>query len=236
MTVLTSRLRSVLHRVEGRDSDYDALIERIGNASLVLIGEASHGTHEFYRERARITQRPIQEKGFNVVAVEADWPDAYRVNRYVRGLRDSDAGPSEALEGFKVRFPTWMWRNLDVLEFVGWLRAYNDTISGNEPKCGFYGLDLYSLFSSIEAVIHYLEKVDPALARQARRRYACFDHFADDSQAYGYAATGGGAARTRRTYPARRAFLRRTERAAGEKRGGVLPLDVRRTRVVMEPA
>jgi len=191
MAVLTSRLRGVLHRVTGGDRDYDALIERIGNSSLVLIGEASHGTHEFYRERLKITQRLIQEKGFNVVAVEADWPDAYRVNRYVRGLPASDAGPSEALEGFKARFPAWMWRNLDVLEFVAWLRAYNDTITGSERKCGFYGLDLYSLFSSIEAVIRYLEKVDPALAHQARRRYACFDHFADDSQAYGYAAAFG---------------------------------------------
>jgi len=191
MTVLTSRVRNVLHRVTGSDSDYDALLDRIGNSSLVLIGEASHGTHEFYAERAKITQRLIQEKGFNVVAVEADWPDAYRVNRYVRGLHDADAGPAEALAGFKVRFPTWMWRNLVVLEFVTWLREYNDTIQENERKCGFYGLDLYSLFSSIEAVIRYLDKVDPALARQARRRYACFDHFADDSQAYGYAAAFG---------------------------------------------
>jgi erythromycin esterase-like protein len=191
MAVLTSRLRGVLHPVTGGDRDYDALIERIGNSSLVLIGEASHGTHEFYCERLKITQRLIQEKGFNVVAVEADWPDAYRVNRYVRGLRDSDAGPSEALEGFKARFPTWMWRNRDVLEFVAWLRAYNDTLTENERKCGFYGLDLYSLFSSIEAVIRYLDKVDPALAHQARRRYSCFDHFADDSQAYGYAAAFG---------------------------------------------
>src|SRR4051794_24303860 len=124
MSVITSRLGNLLHHVTGNDSDYDALLERIGNSSLVLIGEASHGTHEFYRERAAITRRLIQEKGFNVVAVEADWPDAYRVNRYVRALPGCDAGPSESLEGFKVRFPTWMWRNIDVLEFITWLREY----------------------------------------------------------------------------------------------------------------
>ena len=122
---LTQELRAAVHELRGAAHDYDPLLELIGDARFVLIGEASHGTHEFYRERAQITKRLIREKGFNAVAVEADWPDAYRVNRYVRG-RGDDAEAIEALAGFQ-RFPTWMWRNADVLDFVGWLRSHNDT-------------------------------------------------------------------------------------------------------------
>jgi erythromycin esterase-like protein len=155
----------------------------------VLIGEASHGTHEFYQQRAEITKRLIREKGFTAVAVEADWPDAYRVNRYVRGI-NNDASSLEALDGFK-RFPVWMWRNTVVLDFVDWLRAYNDGVPPNSKKAGFYGLDLYSLFASIEAVINYLEKVDPDAAKRALYRYSCFEHFGEDTQAYGYAASFG---------------------------------------------
>ncbi len=158
----------------------------IGDARFVLIGEASHGTHEFYRERAQITKRLIREKGFNAVAVEADWPDAYRVNRYVRG-RGDDAEAIDALAGFQ-RFPTWMWRNADVLDFVGWLRDHNDSVRPGTPKVGFYGLDLYSLHASMAAVIAYLDKVDPEAAKRARHRYACFDLYGDDPQAYGFAA------------------------------------------------
>ena len=124
-----------------------------------MLGEATHGTHEFYRERAQITKRLIDEKGFAAVAVEADWPDAYRVNRYVQGV-SSDSTSVEALAGFK-RFPAWMWRNADVLDFVGWLRSYNDSLSRSRQKIGFYGLDLYSLFGSIGAILHYLQQVDP---------------------------------------------------------------------------
>lgn len=175
------------HRLRPAEiTDYDPLIRSIGDARFVLLGEASHGTHEFYRERAQITKRLIEEKGFSAVAVEADFPDAYRVNRYVRGeSRDADA--VEALGGFK-RFPSWMWRNADVLDFVGWLRFYNDYLPPDRSKIGFYGLDLYSLHSSIEAVLHYLDKIDPDGAKRARERYACFDHFGEDTQAYGYAA------------------------------------------------
>jgi erythromycin esterase-like protein len=163
-------------------------MEIIGDARFVLLGEASHGTHEFYRERAQITKRLIEEKGFSAVAVEADWPDAYRVNRYVRGIGD-DAEPVDALGSFK-RFPAWMWRNTDVVDFVGWLRAHNDAWP-IESKVGFYGLDLYSLYTSIEAVLSYLAKVDPEAEQRARYRYSCFEHFGEDSQAYGYAATFG---------------------------------------------
>ena len=145
--VLTEELRKAAHRLRGAQADYDPLLESIGDARFVLIGEASHGTHEFYRERAQITKRLIREKGFNAVAVEADWPDAYRVNRYVRG-RGDDAEAIDALAGFK-RFPTWMWRNADVLDFVGWLRDHNDAVRPGKPKVGFYGLDLYSLHASM---------------------------------------------------------------------------------------
>jgi erythromycin esterase-like protein len=179
---------SVYPLVGARD-DYDPLMDLIGDARFVLVGEATHGTHEFYEARAQITKRLITEKGFTAVAVESDWPDAYRVNRYVRGISD-DATAREALAGFE-RFPVWMWRNRDVLSFVEWLRTYNDSRAGDERKVGFYGLDLYSLHRSIEAVIAYLERVDPEAAKRARYRYACFDHFGEDTQAYGYIAGFG---------------------------------------------
>lgn len=169
-------VKSAAHLLrEGQASDYDPLLELIGNARFVLLGEASHGTHEFYRERAQITKRLITEKEFTAVAVEADFPDAHRVNRYVRGT-SSDVDTIDCLSGFK-RFPAWMWRNADVLDFVGWLRAHNDDIHDADSKTGFYGLDLYSMNASIEAVLDYLDKVDPAAAKRARERYACFDCF-----------------------------------------------------------
>ena len=182
-------LRGLARPLSGGKGDYDALLEMIGDAHFVLIGEASHGTHEFYQQRAEITKRLIAEKGFNAVAVEADWPDAYRVNRYVRGEGD-DREAVDSLADF-TRFPTWMWRNADVLDFVGWLRDRNEGFSTHDQKVGFYGVDLYSLFTSIRKVIEYLDQVDPEAARRARERYSCFDHFAEDSQAYGYAAGFG---------------------------------------------
>ncbi|HEX2375794.1 MAG TPA: erythromycin esterase family protein, partial [Actinomycetota bacterium] len=171
--------------------DDDDLFDLVGDARFVLVGGASHGTHEFCAARARMTQRLIEEQGFCAVAVEADWPDAYRVDRWVRG-RGDDATAEEALRGFE-RFPTWMWRNTPVLDFVGWLRDRNDRVGGQErAKAGFYGLDLYSLHRSIREVIAYLERVDPAAAERARRRYACFDHFSgSDGQTYGFAAAFG---------------------------------------------
>lgn len=170
-------------------SDYDPLMRWIGDRHLVLIGEASHGTHDFYRERARITRRLIEEKGFNAVAIEGDWPDAYRVHRFVRGTGKEKTVP-EALRDF-TRFPSWMWRNMDVVAFVDWLRGYNDRIPRREERVGFYGLDLYSLHASMRAVLQFLDKADPDAARRARYRYACFEHFGEDAQAYGYAASFG---------------------------------------------
>src|SRR6266850_4002850 len=186
---LTDALRSTAHLLTGSARDYDPLLNLIGDARVVLLGEASHGTHEFYHNRAQITQRLIKEKGFTAVAVEGDWPDAYRVNSYVRGASD-DAFAVEALDDFR-RFPTWMWRNADVVEFIEWLREHNDALPTNSTKTGFYGLDLYSLHASMEAVLRYLEKVDPEAAKQARTRYACFDHFGKDTQVYGF-LTGTG--------------------------------------------
>lgn len=184
---LIHSLREQARPLTGAAHDYDALLERIGDARFVLIGEASHGTHEFYRERARLTRRLIEERGFTAVAVEADWPDAYRVNRYVRGQsEDADAG--DALGDF-TRFPRWMWRNEDVWGFVEWLREHNEQHPGQEA--GFYGLDLYSLHRSMRAVVEYLDTVDPQAAARARQRYACFDHFGDNPQAYGYATASG---------------------------------------------
>jgi len=189
LPIVTDLVRQAANPLTRSHEDYDALLAFIGDARFVLLGEASHGTHEFYWERAQITKRLIQEKGFTAIAVEADWPDAYRVNRYVSG-ESADADAAEALAGFR-RFPAWMWRNADVLDFIGWLRAYNDSLPSGALKAGFYGLDLYSLHASIEAVLHYLDKVDPEGARRARYRYACFEHFGEDPQAYGYAAGFG---------------------------------------------
>src|SRR6266567_4824448 len=189
LNLITNVAQEAAQRLEGTARDYDRLLKLIGEARFCLLGEATHGTHEFYRERAAITKRLIKEKGFTAVAVEADWPDAFRVNRFVRGLGD-DKDANEALGGFK-RFPTWMWRNTIVLDFVEWLRDYNASLSNGHTKVGFYGLDLYSLYTSIEAVLGYLSKVDPAAAKRAHYRYSCFEHFAEDTQAYGYAASFG---------------------------------------------
>ena len=186
---LIADIRKAAISLTGAASDYDPLLDLVGDARLVLIGEASHGTHEFYRERAQITKRLIAEKGFTAVAVEADWPAAYNINRYVRGIGDG-ATAVGALDAFD-RFAVWMWRNADVLDFIGWLREHNDALPPGSTKAGFYGLDLYSMYSSIAAVLAYLEKVDPEAAGRARYRYSCLEHYAEDTQAYGYAASFG---------------------------------------------
>lgn len=185
---LLESLQQHLQPLTGHAHDYDALLGLIGQSRFALLGEASHGTQEFYRERAAITRRLILEKGFNAVVVEADWPDAWRVNRYVRGL-GGDADAAAALSGFE-RFPAWMWRNTEVRDFLEWLRDHNSGLSP-ERQVGFYGMDLYSLFASMHEVLAYLQRVDPQAAERARYRYSCFDHAHEDSQAYGYAASFG---------------------------------------------
>jgi erythromycin esterase-like protein len=171
--------------------EYDALLARAAAARFVLVGDASHGTEDFYRERAEITRHLIAEAGFTAVAVEADWPDAWRVNRWVRGESD-DAGAEEALAGFR-RFPSWMWRNGAVAEFVAWLREHNDALAPGTPRTGFYGLDLYCPRASMEAVIAYLGEADAAAAQRARERYACFERFGRNPRVYAYEAGLRGA-------------------------------------------
>jgi erythromycin esterase-like protein/predicted phosphoribosyltransferase len=180
-----------IRELTGQARDYDVLIECASRTRYALVGEASHGTHEFYRERAEITKRLIAENGYTAVAVEADWPDAFRVNRFVRGT-SADESADEALSDFR-RFPVWMWRNTVVEEFVAWLREWNDALPADAPKVGFYGLDLYSLHRSMEAVVDFLDGVDQEAAARARERYACFDQFGRDPQVYAYEAGVAGA-------------------------------------------
>jgi erythromycin esterase-like protein len=169
------------------DDELDALAARLSTKRLVLLGEASHGTHEFYDLRAALTRRLIGRYAFAGVAVEGDWPDAMRVDRFVRGAetRDDDESATAALGSF-TRFPRWMWRNADVASFVAWLRRA-DTPRPPERRAGFYGLDLYSLRASISAVLSYLGTADPEAAARARERYACFDHVRDARAALGLA-------------------------------------------------
>jgi erythromycin esterase-like protein len=184
---LFRHIRSLASAEGANPHDIDAIADAIGDARIVLIGEASHGTHEFYAMRAAITRRLIETRGFRAVTIEGDWPDTRRVDRFVRGA-SSDADADMALSGFR-RFPQWMWRNTVVLDFVRWLRRWNDA-RDESARCGFYGLDLYSLHSSIDAVLRYLERVDPPAAERARERYSCFEHVGgDDPQAYGFAAS-----------------------------------------------
>ena len=231
-------------------------MDLIGDARFVLIGEASHGTHEFYRERAEITKRLIEEKGFTAVAVEADWPDAYRVNRYVRGESD-DAGRHRSARRLSSASRRWMWRNAVMLDFVEWLRAYNDALAPGAHE------DRLLRSRSLQpprldgSRARYLEKVDPEGAKRARDRYACFDHFGDDAQVYGYRAALGLAEscedevvrqlvelQRRAIDYARRDgriaedefFYAEQNARAGQERRGVLPHDVSRGGLIMEPA
>jgi protein-L-isoaspartate(D-aspartate) O-methyltransferase len=169
------------------DQDLGALLDRLSGSRVVLIGEATHGTSEFYRMRARISQELIRRRGFTIVAVEADWPDARQVTRYVQALPDGHR-PAEAAFA---RFPTWMWRNHETWAFVEWLRDFNAEVHEPARRGGFYGLDLYSLFASIRSVLEYLERVDPPAARLARERYSCLTPWQADPQAYARAAVTG---------------------------------------------
>ena len=162
--------------------DLDPLVERIGDARFALLGEASHGTSEFYTWRAEISRRLIEERGFSFIAVEGDWPDCYRVNRYVKGYDESGESAEEVLHAFD-RWPTWMWANREVVELIEWLRRHNDRLP-DERKVGFYGLDVYSLWESLHAVIEYLERLDPDAAAVARRAYRCFEPYGEDAQEY----------------------------------------------------
>ena len=180
---LVALVREAARPLTGGAADYDPLLGLIGEARFVLLGEATHGTREFYRERARITRRLVEEKGFGAVVLEADWPDAYRVNEYVLG-RGADASADEALSGF-TRFPRWMWRNAEFRDFVEWLRSHNAALPP-ESRVGVYGMDLYSMSGSAEAVVEYLRRVDPAAAEAARKRYRCLSGYRNNPSQYGY--------------------------------------------------
>jgi erythromycin esterase-like protein len=181
-------LRPHLRALPGPAAADPELLARLGRTRFALLGEASHGSHEFYAERVALTQALVTQHGSNAIVVEADWPDAWRVNRYIRG-RSDDGDADAALSGFQ-RFPTWMWRNTVMVELLEWLREYNRDRPVSQ-QVGFYGMDLYSMYASIAAVLKYLDRVDPDAAKRARSRYACFEHFGEDSQAYGYAASFG---------------------------------------------
>ncbi len=167
--------------------DFALSFERFGQTKLMLLGESTHGTSEFYRARAAISRRLIERHGFKIVAVEADWPDAARVDRYVRHL-----APEPSRQQAFARFPTWMWRNQEVREFIDWLRAYNEPLKPDD-RVEFRGLDVYSLSASIEAVLAYLDKVDPAQAALARERYGCLTPWQREPADYGAAALKGRA-------------------------------------------
>lgn len=178
---LIGRRAELFEAIEG--ADLKPLMERIGDAEVVLLGEASHGTSEFYRMRQRITRELIREKGFNCIAVEADWPDAEHVDDYVRLRAGKPERPREAF----ARFPTWMWRNMEVLGFVEWLREHNHSIGDPRARVSFHGLDLYSLYNSIHEVLEYFQRHDPEVEPQVRERYGCLLHFEPDPQDYGSA-------------------------------------------------
>lgn len=185
---ISAALRAEAQPLE-TDEDFAWLLDYIGDASIVLLGEATHGTREFYRLRAEISRRLIVEKGFDAIAVEADWPDALRTSRFVQHGGD-DMTAEQALSGFK-RFPQWMWRNQEIVDLVNWLRRHNTHVASAARRVGFYGLDLYSLQQSMHAVIAYLDTTDPGAAARARQRYSCIDHLAEDPQRYGYAISFG---------------------------------------------
>ncbi|TPI44404.1 protein-L-isoaspartate(D-aspartate) O-methyltransferase [Mesorhizobium sp. B3-1-6] len=165
------------------DPGFAEPFDRFADRRIVLLGEASHGTSEFYRARAAITKRLTERHGFTIVAVEADWPDAAAIDRYVRG-KSTSAGAERPFQ----RFPTWMWRNTDVAAFVEWLREHNDKVKALQPQAGFYGLDIYNMRASIAAVLEYLDRVEPEAAKVARERYGCLTPWQTEPSTYGRAA------------------------------------------------
>lgn len=202
----------------GRDEDYDPLMDLVGDARFVLLGDSTHGTHEFYRERARLTERLIREKGFDAVAIEGDWQDAGRVNRYVRGL-SGDSSAEQALASFH-DFPGWMWANTDVRDLVGWLRQHNASLPAAE-RAGFYGLDLYGVVSSADALTATLDHEDPRPGTLPASATAAFPATAPISRS---------TVRTRRCTPPGPARARPSS-SCGKSRAGSPPSCPRRTPV-----
>jgi len=166
-----------------KQSDIDKLIERIGDARIVMLGEASHGTHEYYTWRSMISRRLIKEKKFNFIAVEGDWPDCYKLNRYIKNLAQGQ-GAKKLLGDFN-RWPTWMWANWEIVALMEWMRNYNTESKAN---AGFYGLDVYSLWESMEAIMNYLEKNDPAALKLAQEAFRCFEPYKNEGRDYAMAS------------------------------------------------
>jgi erythromycin esterase len=172
------------HKLENFDKkDLDVLLERISDARYVLLGEASHGTSEFYRWRAEITKRLVTEKGFSFIAVEGDWPDCYKVNRYAKGMENSGSSAYEVLHAFS-RWPTWMWANREIVDLIEWLRSHNKEGDNQDKKVGFYGLDVYSLWESLDVVMQYLRKNYPDAMKSAIEAYRCFEPYSRDVEEY----------------------------------------------------
>jgi erythromycin esterase len=168
------QLKEVSHQLNG-EADLDRLLEDMGDARFVLLGEASHGTHEYYTWRTKLSRRLISEKGFSMIGVEGDWPDCYRLNRYIKGYQDAGSNAKEVLLEFN-RWPTWMWANWETVALTEWLRKYNNTQASNK-RIGFYGLDVYSLWESMEAIFLYLAKKDPVALRSVKNAMDCFEPF-----------------------------------------------------------
>ena len=190
-TINYSEIIAVLNRTSlplENSEDLNPLLNYIGEAKYVLLGEASHGTHEYYTWRAKITQRLIQEKGFSFIGVEGDWPDCYRLNRFVKGYLDSGKDILSVMNDFK-RWPTWMWANWEVAAFIDWLKSYNENLSANK-RVGFYGLDVYSFRESMQSILQYLEKNDPKALSVAKKAMECFEPFGkDEGQSYARASS-----------------------------------------------
>lgn len=168
-------------------ADLDPLFDRIGDAGVVMLGEASHGTHEYYTWRAHITKRLVEEKGFNFIAVEGDWPDCYRLNRFVKGYDTENKSAFKVLHAFD-RWPTWMWANWEIVALSDWLQKHNTGLPADK-KVGFYGLDVYSLWESMECIIQYLQKTDPKALKVAEDAYQCFEPYRkDEGQSYARAS------------------------------------------------
>ncbi|WP_207491785.1 erythromycin esterase family protein [Aridibaculum aurantiacum] len=182
---VVDQVRQIAHPLQTAQ-DLDPLLKRIGDARIVMLGEASHGTHEYYTWRAQITRRLIQEKNFNFIAVEGDWPDCYSINRYIKQYTTHQSA-KEVLNNFN-RWPTWMWANWEIAALTDWLYKHNEPLP-KEKKVGFYGLDVYSLWDSMQAIKEYLQKVDPAALQVAEEAFSCFDPYKkDDGQSYAYAS------------------------------------------------
>ncbi|MDX5422945.1 MAG: erythromycin esterase family protein, partial [Hymenobacteraceae bacterium] len=168
-----------------KERDLDVLIDEIGDARIVMLGEASHGTSEYYTWRTAISKRLIQERGFNFIAVEGDWPECYVLNRLIKGYQNSGSKIADVLQVFR-RWPTWMWANWEVAALVEWMREYNFQRS-TSSKAGFYGLDVYSLWESLEQIVQFLEHNDGQAAEAARNAINCFEPFNRDPQTYAHA-------------------------------------------------